>query len=233
MTNKYLDLLSYFGIGSAHPGGFGLTQFLWKEGIQASHSVLDIGCGTGKTAAFLATKYNCSVTAVDIHPIMIQKAKERFAELEANIQVLEGDIEQLPLKDSSYDVIVSESVLSFTNVSKSLNEIARLLKKDGMLLLIEMTKNTDVPKEVQHKVSSLYGIHQLLTEDEWVESLKKTGFSHIELIETPADMYQVEIDDMNLSDNIDMSLYDVWDEHNQFLADYGDMVGYRIFRCRL
>lgn len=233
MTNKYLDLLSYFGIGSAHPGGFGLTQFLWKEGIHPSHSVLDIGCGTGKTAAFLATKYGCNVTAVDNHPVMVQKAKARFDQLEANLQVVEGDIECLSLESTSYDIIISESVLSFTNVSKALNEITRLLKQGGILLLIEMTKNTDVPEEVQHKVRNLYGISKLFSEQEWKDSLKKAGFSHIELLETPADMNEIEIDDMNLSDHIDMALYDVWDEHNQFLADYGEMVGFRIFRCRL
>lgn len=234
MSNKYLDLLSYFGIGSAHPGGFGLTQFiLGKEKIEATQSVLDIGCGTGKTSAFLATKYGCNVTAVDNHPIMIEKARERFDALEVDVRLIEGDITCLPLESDSFDIIVSESVLVFTDISLALKEVARLLKKDGKLLLIEMTGSTNVSEEVKHKVMELYGIRQLFDEEEWKEMLKTAGFSHIEILENPADMNQVEIEDMNPSIYIDMRLYDVWDEHNQFLAESGNMIGYRIFKCQL
>lgn len=233
MSNKYLDLLSYFGIGSAHPGGFGLTQFiLGKEKIQAAQSVLDIGCGTGKTSAFLATKYGCKVTAVDNHPIMIEKAKERFEPLEVDVQLIEGDITCLPLESNSFDMIISESVLVFTDILLALKEVARLLKKDGKLLLIEMTGSSNVTDQIKHKVMELYGIQQLIDEEEWKVILKKAGFSQIEIVENPADMNEVEIEDMNPSSYIDMSLYDVWDEHNQFLAEFGNMVGYRIFKCQ-
>ncbi|MEK4521040.1 class I SAM-dependent methyltransferase [Psychrobacillus sp. FSL W7-1457] len=234
MSNKYLDLLSYFGIGSAHPGGFGLTQFiLGKEKIQAAQSVLDIGCGTGKTSAFLATTYGCKVTAVDNHPVMIEKARERFKPLEADIHLIEGDITCLPLESDSFDIIISESVLVFTDIALALSEAARLLKKDGKLLLIEMTGASNASEEVKHKVLELYGIQQLIDEEEWKEILKKAGFSHIEILENPADMNPVEIEDMNPSSYIDMTLYDVWDEHNQFLTDFGNMIGYRIFKCQL
>lgn len=64
-------------------------------------------------------------------------------------------------------------------------------------------------------------------------NFKKAGFSHIEILENPADMNPVEIEDMNPSSYIDMTLYDVWDEHNQFLTDFGNMIGYRIFKCQL
>lgn len=234
MSNKYLDLLSYFGIGSAHPGGFGLTQFiLGREKIQATQSVLDIGCGTGKTSAFLATKYGCNVTAVDNHPIMIAKAKERFSTLEVDVQLIEGDITCLPLESDSYDIIIAESVLVFTDIPIALKEVARLLKKNGKLILIEMTGNTNMTEQLKQKVMDLYGIQQLFHEEEWKENLKKAGFSHIEIMENPADMNQVEIEDMNPSSYIDMTLYDVWDEHNQFLADYENMIGYSIFKCLL
>lgn len=234
MSNKYLDLLSYFGIGSAHPGGFGLTQFLLrKEKIQASESVLDIGCGTGKTSAFLSTKYGCSVTAVDNHPLMIKKARERLDLLEGTIHLIEGDIEHLNLEENSYDVIISESVLVFTNIGNTLSEIARMLKKDGRLLLIEMTGTSNLSEQVKEKVKELYGVQQLFSEEEWKDCLQKAGFQHIEMLEPPVNMEQIDIDDINPSSEIDMSLYDLWDEHNQFLNEYSDVVGYQIFRCRL
>ena len=79
MSNAYIDILAYFGIGGAHPGGFNLTQsILDAENIPPTQSVLDIGCGTGQTAAFLAERFNCQVTAIDKHPVMVQKARIRF-----------------------------------------------------------------------------------------------------------------------------------------------------------
>ena len=89
MHNNYLDLVANFGIGGAHPGGFSLTQsILEDENIQPNDSVLDIGCGTGQTAAFLAQRFQCQVTAVDNHPIMIQKARERFESNDSTITVI-------------------------------------------------------------------------------------------------------------------------------------------------
>lgn len=49
--NTYIDFLAYYGIGSAHPGGFTLTkQLLAQLPFRHGANVLEIGCGTGKTA---------------------------------------------------------------------------------------------------------------------------------------------------------------------------------------
>ena len=130
MHNNYLDLVANFGIGGAHPGGFSLTQsILENENIQPYESVLDIGCGTGQTAAFLAQRFQCQVTAVDNHPIMIKKARERFESNDSTILVIEGDAQNLNLMDNSFDLIIAESVISFTTISKTLNELIQSLKK--------------------------------------------------------------------------------------------------------
>ncbi len=47
--NTYIDFLAYYGIGSAHPGGFTLTkQLLAQLPLRQGADVLEIGCGTGK-----------------------------------------------------------------------------------------------------------------------------------------------------------------------------------------
>ena len=75
----YHDLLAAFGIGGAHPGGFALTcEVLEREAIGKTSVVLDAGCGTGQTAAYLVKRFGCDVTAVDRHPLMLQKAANRF-----------------------------------------------------------------------------------------------------------------------------------------------------------
>ncbi|TQR19001.1 class I SAM-dependent methyltransferase [Psychrobacillus vulpis] len=234
MSNAYLDLLAYFGIGGAHPGGFNLTQSILEDvNIQPIHSVLDIGCGTGQTAAFLANRFNCKVTAIDNHPVMLKKAQERSKNSEASFQVFERDVQNLNFMDNSFDFIISESVIIFTQISKTLNELSRVLNSNGCLIIIEMTAEQNLSEELQRKVCSLYGIHEILSEEEWILRLREVGFSQIEIINTPAELPQSEINDINQSININKDFYDLWEEHNHFIHHYRHLIGYRAFKCQL
>lgn len=234
MVNAYLDLLAYFGIGGAHPGGFNLTQSILKdEKIKQIESVLDIGCGTGQTAAFLAEKFDCQVTAVDNHPMMIEKAKQRFANTSSNVSVVEGDVQSLKFADDSFDLILAESVIAFTSISKTLSELARVLKSDGRMLMIEMTAEQALSEELQEKVRSLYGIQEVLSELQWISKLQEAGFTQVHIINTPSELTPSEINDINQSKNIQMDLFDLLEKHNNFLLQYGHLIGYRVFKCQL
>ncbi|OLN22236.1 SAM-dependent methyltransferase [Domibacillus antri] len=232
MNNTYLDLLAYFGIGGAHPGGFPFTQRIFQdERISPADSVLEIGCGTGQTAAFIAQKYSCRVTAVDHHPIMIEKAKERFKDSALRVHVIEGDAQNLPFQDHSFDFILAESVISFMDISRTLQELFRLVKRDGRLVMIEMTAEEPLTQNVQRKVGSLYGIHEVLSEQEWKMKLQETGFTKIDMLPAPSERIETAIADMNPSENISDELYDRWDEHNAFLSQTDVPLGFRAFRC--
>ena len=233
MSNAYLDLLAYLGIGGAHPGGFLLTQSILEDlKIQPNGSVLDIGCGTGQTAAFLAQRYNCQVTAVDNHPIMIQKAKQRFKKVKVPVKVSEGDVQNLDFVDNSFDLIIAESVIVFTDISRTLKELARVLKSDGNLIMIEMTAEQYLSEEKQKQACSLYGINEIIDTDEWLLRLHKAGFTQVEIINTPSVLIQSEINDINSSSQLNMDLFDLWEEHNEFILQNRDFLGFRAFKCR-
>ena len=233
MSNAYLDLLAYFGIGGAHPGGFSLTQsILGNENIQPNESVLDIGCGTGQTAAFIAEKNNCHVTAIDIHPIMVQKARQRFEKMKAPVKVLEGDVQKLDFEDNCFDLIIAESVIVFTDISRTLKELSRVLKSGGSLIMIEMTAEQYLSEEKQKKACSLYGIHEILDTDEWIARLHQAGLTQVEIISTPSLLIPSEVNDINPSKQLDMDLYDLWEQHNEFIQHNQDFIGYRVFRCK-
>ena len=234
MINNYLDLIAYFGIGGAHPGGFSLTQsILEDEQIQPFESVLDIGCGTGQTAAFLAQKFECQVTAVDNHPIMLNKARERFENIDYPIIVIEGDAQNLNLMDNSFDIIIAESVISFTDIARTLNELSRILKSGGRMILIEMAAEQSLSEELKNKACNLYGIHEILNEQEWILKLHQAGFTQIEIIETPSELMNTQINDINPSEDIILDYYDLWDQHNHFIAQNRKSIGFRAFRCHL
>lgn len=54
MKPTYQDALAYFGVSGAHPGGLTLTKFLLEQEKITSHTtLLDGGCGTGQTSAYI------------------------------------------------------------------------------------------------------------------------------------------------------------------------------------
>lgn len=234
MSNDYIDLLAYFGIGGSHPGGFALTQSLVSdEVIQPFESVLDIGCGTGQTAAFLAQRFECQVTAIDNHPVMLEKARERFNNSESRVKVMEGDAQNLDVEDHSFDIIIAESVITFTDISKTLLELSRVLKSVGRMIIIEMTAEQLLPEALREKIFDLYGIDEILNEEEWKLKLQQAGFTRIEMINTSNELIPTEINDSNPSENIDIKFFDLWDEHTNLINESCQFIGFRAFRCHL
>src|SRR5699024_3575108 len=111
---NYHDFLALMGVGGAHPGGLALTKALLKNAqIDQNSRVLDAGCGIGQTAAYIADSYGCHVAAIDRHPVMIEKAKKRFKANNIKVDLIRGDIEQIPFAESSFDVILAESLTVF------------------------------------------------------------------------------------------------------------------------
>lgn len=78
MPYSYVDLLGEFQIGSAHPGGFDRTKaVLQKESFEKEMKVLDVGCGTGDSAFYIAKTFNCHVVGLEHHPVMIRTLEQR------------------------------------------------------------------------------------------------------------------------------------------------------------
>lgn len=233
IKGNYLDLLAYFGIGGAHPGGLELTKsVLDLENILSSNYVLDLGCGTGQTSAYLARQYKCHVTAIDNHPIMLEKANRRFQLEQLAVTVVNGNAEKLDLQDDSFDYVFSESVVIFTDITKTLNELSRVLKKDGKLILIEMIAEHALTEELNSEVCDLYGIKKILNEEEWKIYLQDAGFNQVEILKQQTNkLIETEIQDLNQSKDIRLEFYDLWEQHHQLMYQYQNLLSYRVFRC--
>ncbi|MFD1852127.1 class I SAM-dependent methyltransferase [Oceanobacillus bengalensis] len=235
MDYTYLDCLALLGVGGAHPGGLGLTKdILSKETIDKTTSVLDIGCGTGQTAAHIATQYNCQVSAIDNNRTMLEKAKERFFSLQLPIELQQANAENIPYQENVFDIVLSESVLSFTDVSKTIQEAHRVLKPNGILLAIEMTLDVHHSKKHLEEIKSFYGVPQLLTEFEWIIAFQKGGYNHINIEKHEIQFNENNADDaadFSLSEDIDYEYFTILKEHENLANVYKDILGFRIFRC--
>ena len=101
---------------------------LLLQDISLSGNILDHGCGTGLLADFLKTK----LFGIDLSFEMLKKAKQR-GEL-----VVQGDLEQLPFKDNSFDNVLSFTALqNIEHPELALDELKRITKDKTILTYLD------------------------------------------------------------------------------------------------
>ena len=102
----------------------------WAEGKR----VLDVACGEGYGSALLARRA-AHVTGVDVSPQAIDHAKRAYAD-RANLEFVCASCTTLPLADASVDVAITfETIEHIAEQDQFLDELARVLKPDGVLVL--------------------------------------------------------------------------------------------------
>lgn len=235
MEKTYLDCLAAFGIGGAHPGGLQLTKkLLANERFDENIVVLDAGCGTGQTAAYLANEFDCQVLAVDLNPLMVEKATERLVNLQKDICIEVADVQSLSYEEGSIDVILSESVISFTNPTISIPEMTRVLKNNGKLFAIEMVLEQPLSADGRKEITEFYGMDQIWSVNEWMRAFLAAGLTiqSIEVPELETDNDDIETaTDFSLSESIDETFHDILSRHVVLTENYKDQLGVRIFKC--
>ncbi len=100
--------------------------------------ILDVGCGYGVLVCTTASQ-GAESTGVDPDPEMIAAARARAGKAGLKTTFIEGQIEQLPFPDGSFDVVVAVTVLCFVpDPSGAVREMARVLRAGGRLVLGEL-----------------------------------------------------------------------------------------------
>jgi len=112
--------------------------------LHATKRTLDIACGNGN-ASLSAARRGCHVTGVDIARELLGQARERSNAEHVHIHFLEGDAEDLPFGDTSFDVILSTFGVMFApDRLKAVDELLRVLKAGGKIGLATWWSNTDI-----------------------------------------------------------------------------------------
>jgi ubiquinone/menaquinone biosynthesis C-methylase UbiE len=113
-----------------------------KLDIDEDSLVLDAGCGTGlATLALFKAGYSPKETyALDISYKSLEVAQEQFDDEKhsraKNIKPIQGNILSLPFADESLDFVLTCGALEYVPLDDGMKELARVLKKDGVLILI-------------------------------------------------------------------------------------------------
>ncbi len=105
--------------------------------------VIDLGCGTGQLSEVIAPFVE-RVIAIDESAAMLRAARARLGRLE-NVDLRSGSLESLPVEDASVDVAFLSLVLHYiAEPAAVLAGIRRALRKDGRLLVVDMTPHDHV-----------------------------------------------------------------------------------------
>ncbi|MGC2840543.1 class I SAM-dependent methyltransferase [Bacillus velezensis] len=228
--SKYLEMLSLFGVGGAHPGGLAFSKaVLTKAAPPPGEPILDAGCGTGQTAAYLGHLLY-PVTCVDKDPLMLEKAAKRFAAEGLTIPGYLAELERLPFAENQFSAVLSESVLTFSNLDSSLSEILRVLKPGGMLIGIEAALQKPMPENAITQIKDFYGFTVLQDETAWKQRLLQQGFQKADFI--PAvyeNNAQEPTTEMDLSPVIQPFHYDTLTAHYELMQTYREYMGHCAF----
>jgi SAM-dependent methyltransferase len=118
------------------PVGERLVQ---RVGVGRHEDVLDVACGTGN-AALRAAQAGGRTTGVDLTPELFDAGRALAAEAGVDIAWVEGDAEDLPFEDASFDVVLSTFGVMFAPRHRvAATEIARVLRPEGRLGLASWT----------------------------------------------------------------------------------------------
>jgi ubiquinone/menaquinone biosynthesis C-methylase UbiE len=103
---------------------------------RAQGLILDVACGTGMN--FPMFPVNSEITAIDLSPRMIEIAKQKARALHLNLRGLVMDAQKLEFPDQSFDTVTSTlSTCTFPDPIQALQEMKRVCRKDGLILLLE------------------------------------------------------------------------------------------------
>jgi len=98
--------------------------------VPANAKVLDVACGVGKLLKLIQEEKNTAVYGLDISSVAIQKLKNQ------GISGVVADCQNIPFKENTFDVVIATEILEhLSNPVRTLEEIHRVLKIDGLLIV--------------------------------------------------------------------------------------------------
>jgi len=130
-------------------------------GLSPGEIVLDLGCGAGidTLLAGQAVRPGGRAIGLDMTEEMVARARTNAAAAGlANVEILFGLMEAIPLADASVDVVVSNGVLNLsTRKSRALAEAMRVLRPGGRISIADLVLEDRLPEDVLKSPAALAG----------------------------------------------------------------------------
>jgi SAM-dependent methyltransferase len=159
-------------------------------GLKPGQVVLDLGSGGGFDVFIAADKIGPEGRAigVDMTPEMLRKARASISKFTentglSNVEFRLGEIEHLPVADSSIDVVISNCVINLSPDKQQVwNEIARVLRPGGKASISDLALKRPLPQEVLKSTAAIVScVAGAVLIDETIIMAKRAGLIDIRI----------------------------------------------------
>lgn len=167
-------------------------------GLAPGHTVLDLGAGAGLDAFVARREVGAEghVIGVDMTPEMVSKARDNAAKAGyENVDFRLGEIEHLPVRSDSVDVVISNCVLNLVpDKPRAFAEIHRVLKPGGHFCISDIVASRELPDWVKGIAEAYAGcVSGAVPRKDYLRLIEAQGFEQVTVaaekrIELPAEL---------------------------------------------
>ena len=161
-------------------GRFATSQLVDIVGIANAHKVLDAGSGIGGTARYVADRWGCKVTAVDLTEEYCETARwlNHLVGLDEQITVRQADVTELPFADAAFQVVFSQHVqMNVADKTRLYGEARRVLATGGLLAMWDITQGEGGELEFPLPWADRPAVSHLATSDQLRATVESSGFA--------------------------------------------------------
>ncbi|MBN1384130.1 MAG: arsenite methyltransferase [Elusimicrobia bacterium] len=156
--------------------------------LKKGEIVLDLGSGAGFDCFLAANRVGETgkIIGVDMTPEMVQRASVNARKNGyRNVEFLLGEIEKLPVADSSIDVIISNCVINLSPDKETVfKEAFRVLKAGGRILVSDIVLLKELPEKVKDSSEAYIAcVSGAILKDKYLNLMKDAGFSEVKVLE--------------------------------------------------
>jgi len=168
-----------------HIGGRQASEdFISQLELSADDHTLDVGCGIGGTSRFVASRFGCRVTGIDLTPEFVAAGQSLcdWVGLSGQVELHQGDATAMPFTDQSFDAAFMLHVgMNIANKAGLFAEVYRLIKPAGVFGVYDVMQTSDEPLSYPVPWSSVPGTSALATRQQYTEALELAGFDVLKI----------------------------------------------------
>lgn len=162
-----------------HPGGLEITRELAELcHVRPDYRVLDVACGSGEAACFLAESFRCHVVGVDASEFMIDRARQKAQDRDLPVEFREGDAHALPFEDDAFDAVISECTTCVLEKQRAIGEMVRVTKPGRRVGIHDLCWMPDAPDDLKQRLAELEG-ERPETLDGWKRLFEEAGMTGV------------------------------------------------------
>jgi len=188
--NGILRYERVFGHTFVSTGGLTTTKDIVDPiGLKPGMKVLDIGCGTGGSAFYMARNFGCEVLGVDLSDNMLAVAYEHKATMPENVKNLVSfrylDATMASFPENYFDVVYSrDAIMHIADKEQLYTKVFDWLKPGGQVVVSEYAHGRNYPNFTTEYVDYIKDRgYQLVTVQEYGNVLRRCGFKRVEDID--------------------------------------------------